>query len=145
MENNNTLTFDNHETYIYYPDELIKRAHVVNLIPTNPDDTGLVRYTSFETNLFTNGVNNGLIKFNTFDRYNLNQNITIISVIGTIITNDGILMSNAATERNSSNITITGLQTKGLATYKSGKYANYINVEIQVDFEDGYRILTISY
>jgi hypothetical protein len=36
-------------------------------------------------------------------------------------------------------------QTKSLATYKSGKYANYINVEIQVDFEDGYRILTISY
>jgi hypothetical protein len=34
---------------------------------------------------------------------------------------------------------------KTLATYKSGKYANYINVEIQHDYEDTYRILNISY
>jgi hypothetical protein len=54
-------------------------------------------------------------------------------------------MYNLATERNSSGSAITGLQTKTLATYRSGKYANYINVEIQSDREDGYRILTISY
>jgi hypothetical protein len=63
----------------------------------------------------------------------------------TIITNDGILMYNFATPRNSSGVTTTGKQTKSLATYKSGKYANYINVEIQSVREDGYRILTISY
>jgi len=42
-------------------------------------------------------------------------------------------------------IVLTNSQIKTLATYKSGKYANYINVKIQIDYEDGYRILTISY
>jgi hypothetical protein len=32
-----------------------------------------------------------------------------------------------------------------LDTYKSGKYTKYINVEIQIDTKDTYRILTISY
>ena len=54
-------------------------------------------------------------------------------------------MFNYATERNSSGFTKTGTQIKTLATYKSGKYANYINVEIQIDTEDDYRIVTISY
>jgi hypothetical protein len=71
--------------------------------------------------------------------------MTISTSIGTIITNDGILMVNFATERNSSGIVTFDTQIKTLATYKSGKYANYINVEIQIDFEDTYRIVTISY
>ena len=147
MENNNinTLTFENHDTYIYYIDKLLKSAQQVILTPTNAEDTDTVTYASIETNLFTNGVNNGVIKFNGFDRNNLNQNITIGTSIATIITNDGILMYNLATERNSSKITISGTQFKTLATYKSGKYANYINVEIELNFEDTYRIVTISY
>ena len=53
-------------------------------------------------------------------------------------------MFNYATERNSLNI--TDLQeTKSLATYTSGNYANYINVEVQIDFLKTYRIITISY
>ena len=143
--NINTLTFDNHDTYVYYTDELLKSVQFVKLTPTNPEDTDTVFYASSETNLYTNGINNGVIKFNTFSRFILNPNMTISTEIGTIITNDGILMCNDATERNSSGITITGTQIKSLATYKSGKYANYINVEIQFDYEDTYRILTISY
>ena len=143
--NINTLTFDNHDTYIYYVDEFLKSRQQVILTPTNPEDKDTVRYVSEETNLFTNGVKNGVIKFNTFNRFNLNQTKAITSTIGTIITNNGILMGNVATERNSSCITTTGIQIKSLATYKSGKYANYINVEIQINFENGYRILTISY
>ena len=145
MANNNinTLTFEHHDTYIYYVDE--KTLQIVNLTPTNPEDTDTVRYASDETNLYTNGVKNGVIKFNIFRRYNLNQIKPITSVIGTIITNDGILMFNYSTERKSSGFTKTGTQIKSLATYKSGKYANYINVEIQIDFEDTYRTLTISY
>ena len=55
-------------------------------------------------------------------------------------------MYNYATERFfPGQITKTGLSIKTLATYKSGKYANYLNVEIQVVFEDTYRIITISY
>ena len=54
-------------------------------------------------------------------------------------------MYNIADEQNLSGLSTTGTQAKSLATYKSGKYANYINVEIQVDFEDTYRIITISY
>jgi len=39
-------------------------------------------------------------------------------------------MYNYATESNSKGFTKTDKQMKTLATYKSGKYANYINVEI---------------
>jgi hypothetical protein len=146
MNNNiNTLTFENHDTYIYYINEFVKSDQIVNLTPTNPENTDKVIYLSSETNLFTNGVNNGVIKFNSFNRFNLNDNITIGTSIITIVTNDGILMGNWASERNSSSISASGIQRKFLATYKSGKYANYINVEIQVVFEDTYRIVTISY
>jgi len=71
--------------------------------------------------------------------------MTISTIIATIITNDGILMYNLATEITSSGLPKNSIQTKYLATYKSDKYANYINVEIQIDYEDTYRILTISY
>jgi hypothetical protein len=54
-------------------------------------------------------------------------------------------MFNFATKRNLLGLTTNGIQTKSLATYKSGKYANYLNVEIQMDRENGYRIVTISY
>ena len=146
MTNNiNTLTFENHDTYIYYVDEVLKNKQQVELTPTNLEDTDIVTYTSREVNLFTNGVKNGVIKFNDFNRYNLNQNIDISSTISTIITNNGILMYNQADDKNLSGLSTTGTQTKTLATYKSGKYANYLNVEIQVDFEDTYRIVTISY
>ena len=143
--NINTLTFDNHDTYIYYSDENLKSTQQVILTPTNPEDTDTVTYASRETNLYTNGVNNGVIKTNVFNRFILNPNKTISSSIVTIITNDGILMYNLANEKNLVGIVTTGIQTKSLATYKSGKYANYINVEIQNDREDTYRILTISY
>jgi hypothetical protein len=143
--NINTLTFENHDTYIYYTDELLKSRQQVILTPTNPEDIDTVSYRSSETNLFTNGVMNGIYKSNIFTRFILNPNMTISSSIVTLITNDGILMYNHATERNSSNLNITGTQTKSFATYKSGKYANYINVEIQIDTEDTYRIVTISY
>jgi len=139
--NINTLTFDNHDTYVYYVDTIIKSKQKVILTPNNPEDTD---YISWKTNLFTNDVNNGIIKFNTFERYNLNQNINIGTTITTIITNDGILMFNFSSEKNASGLTIIQ-QIKALATYKSGKYANYLNVEIQINFEDGYRIVTISY
>ena len=143
--NINTLTFDNHDTYVYYVDEFVKSIQQVILTPTNLEDTDIVTYRSGETNLYTNGVNNGVIKGNGFSRYNLNSNMTITSSIGTIVTNDGILMYNEATVNNLLNLTITGTQLKTLVTYKSGKYANYINVEIQFVYEDDYRILTISY
>jgi len=138
MTNNNinTLTFNNHDTYVYYLDELTKSTQLVTLTPTNPEDIDTVIYTSRETNLFTNGV----IKFNSFNRSNLKNPLN-----STIITKDGILIFNFVSERNSSGIITTGIIIKTLATYKSGKYANYINVEIQIDIEDGYRILTISY
>ena len=149
MKNNsnniNTLTFDNHDTYIYYIDEFVKSRQDVILTPTNTEDTDTVIYSSLEANLFTNGVNNGVIKMNTFARSNLNSNNPISTSIGTIITNDGILMFNFANERYSSGYVIIGIQMKTLATYKSGKYANYINVEIQIDHEDTYRTITISY
>ena len=143
--NINTLTFDNHDTYVYYVDELLKSTQQVILTPTNTEDTDIVTYTSRETNLFTNGINNGVHKTNSFLRYKLNQNFTIGTTIGTIVTDDGILMYDQACEKDLSGLTATGLQTKTLATYRSGKYANYINVEIQIDHEDTYRILTISY
>ena len=102
MTHNNikTLTFDNHDTYIFYVDEFVKSQQIVKLTPTNPEDTDTVIYLSGETPLFTNGVKNGVIKFNSFNRYKLNQNISIGSSLITIITDDGILMCNLATERN---------------------------------------------
>ena len=69
--------------------------------------------------------------------------MTIGTIISTIITSDGILMFNFTLEEKI--YTTSGAQTKTLATYKSDKYANYLNVEIQIDTEDTYRILTISY
>ncbi len=144
MNNNtnniNTLTFENHYTYIWYIDEFIKSIQEVKLTPTNPDNTDIVTYSSIEATLFTNNENNGIIKFNSFN--NLTNNFG--SAIGTIITNDGILMFNYASKRDSFNLANVK-QIKSLATYKSGKYANYLNVEIQIVFEDTYRILTISY
>jgi len=142
QNNNNTLTFDNHDTYVYYVDEFSKSRQQVFLAPTNPDDTDIVRYTSREANLFTNGVNNGIIKLNSFNRNNLNVIGDINTRIGTIITDDGILMYNYASQSQSF---LVGTQIKTLATYKSSKYANYINVEIQIAFEDTYNVITISY
>jgi hypothetical protein len=142
--NINTLTFDNHDTYIYYVDEVTKSSHLVTLIPTNPEDTDTVIYRSNETNLFTNGVNNGIIKFNDFIRSKLFNSIFNSTII-TIITDDGILMANVVNELSSKILFNSGKQIKTLATYKSGKYENYINVEIQIDTEDTYRIVTISY
>lgn len=145
INNINTLTYDNHYTYIYYVNEVLKSQQEVTLNPNNIEDTDNVNYRSFETNLFTNNVQNGLIKFNTFDRNDLNDNITIGTSIGTIITDDGILMFTYATERKSSGIGITGTQIKTLAIYKSGKYEKYTNVEVLIVFEGTYRILIISY
>ena len=98
MANNNinSLTFEHHDTYVYYVDNALKSRQQVILTPTNPEDTDTVRYRSSEVNLFTNGVNNGVIKFNGFNRFNLNQNIIIGTTIGTIITDDGILMYDQA-------------------------------------------------
>jgi len=144
--NINTLTFDNHDTYIYYTDGILKSAQLVILTPTNLDDTDNVIYVSSETNLYTNGIKNGILKSNDFLRSeSSNRNLSIGTIICTIITSDGILMCDFAIERTSSGIPKNSIQTKSLATYKSGKYANYINVEIQIDREDGYRILSISY
>jgi hypothetical protein len=142
--NNNTLTFENHDTYIYYVDEIKKSFQIVELTPTNPEDTDNVTYLSVEGTLYTNSVKSGVIKFNDFIRSKLN-NITTDSNMVTIITDDGILMGNWASELNPEFISNRGSQIKTLATYKSGKYANYINVEIQIDYEDSYRIVTISY
>ena len=146
MNNNiNTLTFDNHDTYIYYLDEILKSDQLVKLTPINQEDTDTDTYTSKEANLYTNGVKKGVVIPNTFNRFELNPNMTISSTLGTIITSDGILMCDFAIERNLSGVPKKSIQTKSLATYKSGKYANYINVEIQIDREDTYRIVTISY
>jgi len=143
--NINTLTFENHDTYIWYVDEVLKSTQEINLKPTNSENTDNVIYSSREANLFTKcGVNNGVIKLNNFDRFVSNLNIVGTTLI-TIITSDGILMGNFASERNSLGLTINGTQIKSLANYKSGKYANFISVEIQIDFKDTYRCLTISY
>ena len=48
--NINTLTFDNHDTYVYYVDELLKSTQQVILTPTNTEDTDTVTYRSIETN-----------------------------------------------------------------------------------------------
>jgi len=79
MSNNsiNTLTFENHDTYVYYVDELLKSRQIVELTPTNPEDIDTVIYRSNEINLFTNGVNNGIIKFNDFIRSKLLNSILI--------------------------------------------------------------------
>ncbi len=144
--NINNLTFKNHDTYVYYARDWLKNEQIVNLIPTNPENTDIVRYSSDDVDLFTNGVKSGVLTINDFRRRNLlDPNNSINSVIGTIITNDGILVYNSAFELNSKFLTNIGLGIKTLATYKSGKYANYINVEIQFDIKDGYRIVTISY
>ena len=142
MNNNNInkLTFDNHDTYIYYVDELTKNLQQVQLTPTNSNNTDIIRYISGEASLFTNGIINGNVKFNSFNNFSNNFG----SLIGTIITNNGILMFNYAADRNSSGLT-NNQQIKSLATYKSDNYANYINVEILIDFEDTYRIVTVSY
>jgi hypothetical protein len=146
MNNNNinTLTFENHDTYIYYVDEILKSEQLVDLIHTNPDNTDIVKYESFETTLFINGIKKGVIKYNTFDTIKLFNNFTKQVEIGTIITDDGILVFNLAILANKQSLSVVE-QIKSLATYKSGKYANYLNIEIQIIFEDGYRIVTISY
>ena len=142
--NINTLTFNNHDTYIYYADTVLKNSHIVTLIPTNPEDTNTVIYKSFETTLFTNGIKKGVLKYNTFDTIKLFNNFTKQAEIGTIITDDGILVFNLAILANKQSLPLVK-QIKSFAIYKSGKYINYINVEIQIDVENNYRILTISY
>ena len=71
--NINTLTFEHHDTYVYYVDNALKSRQQVILTPTNPEDIDTVTYTSNETNLFTNGVKNGVYKSNGFNRYILNK------------------------------------------------------------------------
>ena len=65
--NFNTLTFENHDTYIFYPAGILTSEHQVKLTPINPDNTDIVEYESFETTLFTNGIKKGVLKYNTFD------------------------------------------------------------------------------
>ena len=139
--NVNTLTFYNQDTYVYYVDKILEKTQEVKLSPINSNNTDIIKYTSGETSLFSNceNKNNGIIKLNSFNNFSTNFG----STIGTIITNNGILMFNFATERNLS--VTTTKQIKTLATYKSDQYANYLNVEIQIDFEDTYRNVTISY
>jgi hypothetical protein len=146
MENNNinTLTFDNHDTYIFYPAGILASEQQVQLTPINPDNTDIVEYESFETTLFTNGIKKGVLKYNTFDTIKLFNNFTKQAEIGTIITDDGILVFNLAILANKQSLPLVK-QIKSFAIYKSGKYTNYINVEIQIDVENNYRILTISY
>ena len=140
MNNNiNTITYKNHDTYVYTVEDLTKSLQQVQLTPTNLDNTNIIKYFSGESPII-NGVIKGIVKFNSFN--NLSDNFG--SAIGTIITNNGILMFNYAAGRNSSALT-NNQQIKSLATYKSDKYANYLNVEIKIDFEDNYRIVTISY
>jgi hypothetical protein len=138
-KNINTLTFENHDTYIYYVDDLLKSRQIVGLTPINPEDTDNVTYLSIEGTLYTNSVKSGVIKFNDFIRNKFS------SIIITIITDDGILMANFASGLDSKSLFNSNTQIKTLATYKSDKYTNYLNVEIQVDFQDGYRIVAISY
>ena len=146
MNNNiNTLTFNNHDTYIYYVDDTQKSTQFVKLTPTNQEDTDIVNYTSEEASLFTNHINNGIIKFNSFNRIKTSSNSQTQVTVGTLITDNGILMCNFSSDTNFLGITTTDKQIKTLATYKSDKYAKYLNVEIQINFEDTYRIVTVSY
>ena len=142
--NFNTLTFENHDTYIFYPAGILTSEHQVKLTPINPDNTDIVEYESFETTLFTNGIKKGVLKYNTFDTIKLFDNFTKQAEIGTIITDDGILVFNLAILANKQSLPVVE-QIKSFAIYKSGKYANYINVEILINIEDTYRVLTISY
>jgi hypothetical protein len=70
MNNNtnnvNTLTFDNHDTYIFYSAGILTSKNQVQLTPINPDNTNIVKYESFETTLFTNGIKKDVLKYNTF-------------------------------------------------------------------------------
>jgi len=146
--NNNidNIKLNNHDTYVYYTKNLFESEQIVKLSPVIKDKS-LVTYSSFSTDLFTNGIKDGIFEVNRFFRFLKNQDIKISTFIATIITSRGTLTINYAGFL----LTDSGLYVKGqnfttFATYKSGEYANYINVKVSIDVsDDTFRVVTISY
>jgi hypothetical protein len=59
---------------VYYPKPLLNSEHKIILPPVS-NDKNIVSYSSFSTELYTNGVINGVIKFNRFETDDTNLTI----------------------------------------------------------------------
>jgi len=144
--NINNIKLNNHDTYVYYIDSLFESEQIVKLSPVLCDKSNVI-YSSLSTNLFTNGIKDGIFEVNRFFRINKNEDITNSTFIATIITSKGVLTFNFSGFLLTQNLLFVKGQTfTSFATYKSGDYANYINVRISISFSDDlFRVITISY
>ena len=147
LDNNlDTMTFYNHDTYVFYPAPLLFSEHRISLPPVN-DDTDIVIYSSFKTDIYSNGVKDGLIKVNKFQRNSANDETADLIAIYTFVTSKGILNFNYSNSLViKSNLFVIGQNISTYATYKSGIYSKYLYVKIHINIENNdYRVITISY
>jgi hypothetical protein len=158
MNNNlDTLVFQNHDTYVYYPKPLLNSEHKIILPPVNNNDKDIVSYSSFTTELYTNGVMSGVIKFNRFERDDTNltipspqiNNFDVITdtFLVTLTTSKGILNFNFSAELvKGTRLYVIGQTFSTYATYKSNDYNKYLYVKIEINADqDDYRVVTVSY
>jgi hypothetical protein len=146
--NLNSLIFSNYETYQYFSADLANTTQEVKLTPVNQSDTATVLYVSQEAPLYNNDIKIGTLKKNKFVRNNNSDPIVIQTVLGTVITPNGLLTYNVATPGNSGNVPISlpGQVLNTLATFKSGVYEKYLFVNVRIEIVNStYSLITISY
>ena len=146
--NLNNLVFTNYETYQYFSADLANTTQEIKLNPVNQSDTASVLYVNQEAPLYNNDIKIGTLKKNKFIRDNNSDLSVIQTVLGTVITPNGLLTYNVATPGNSGNVPISlpGQVLNTMATFKSGVYQDYLFVNVRIEIVNStYSLLTISY
>lgn len=147
MNNNiDNLTFQNHETYIYYSAPILNSEHRINLEPVF-NDPDSVYYSSYITDLYDNENKAGTFKVNRFTRNIENEPQSSLTFIGTLSTSKGTLIFNyGATIIKNTNLYVLNQNIITYATYKSNFYSKFLHVKIDINVDnDDYRVVTISY
>lgn len=146
MNNIDNIIYENHDTYIYYSKNILDSEHRINLSPVYNDPDN-VYYSSYETELYNNGIIEGFFKVNRFAREVNSINTSILTFIGTIVTPKGNLIINYAGETNKNdNLYVLNQDFISNATYKGGEYNKYLNVKVSINVSNNdYRVMTISY
>jgi len=149
MNNNiDNLVFQNHDTYVYYSGPLLASEHRVSLPNVYPNpDPDTVFYSSYITDIYTNGIKDGTFKVNRFTRQDANDPISTLTFIGTLSTPKGVLVFNYAGDIIAvNNLYVIGQNFTSYATYKGGEYGKYLNVKVNIDASyNDYRVVTVSY
>jgi hypothetical protein len=148
MNNNiDNLVFQNHDTYVYYSEPILLSENRVKLPAVVNNNNDIVFYSNYITDIYTNGVKNGLFNVNRFTRQDANDDISTLTFIGTLTTPLGTLVFNYAGEIiKNNNLYVIGQNFVSYATYKGGEYGKYLNVKVSIDVSNNsYRVVTVSY